>query len=164
VAATVAWDGGVVEAVLSHSEESTTLAMGAPFGNCGPRYELGFALDVVASPYLDFAGAGQTSMLEDGGSTFAVQIGEGETGGTLVPPVWDSPQYWDRTVLSAEFQFSAYDGAAGLNLMWMAINDDPASGGGNTTTTPGGGQVATGYVEPSGTNSQIAYVVLSRPL
>lgn len=162
-AVAVAWDGGLVEAVLSHVEEGTGMEMGAPFGNCGPRYDLGLTLDVVATPYLDFGGAGHTSMFEDGALSLAVDIAEGETGGTLLPPEWENPQYWDRTLLSAEFQ-RGFDASTGMNLMWMAVNDDPASGGGNTTTTTGGGQVGTGWVEPSGMVAMIGYVTLARPL
>jgi hypothetical protein len=153
----VAWDGGLVEAVLSHLEDDGqdgTFGVGAPAGDCSPVYELGLALDLAASPYLD-AGGGARVAADGHRLDVAVQVDAGDVGGTLEPPAWDHPEFWDRTALS--MVFAASDGAATLGLDWWAINDDPLQTTG-TATTPGGGTVHTGVVEPSGQNSPIAWI------
>ena len=163
VDATVTWDGGEIDAVFSHLvgnlDDGVGMgALGAPMPTgdlCDPVYELGLQLDVVADPYLEASGAGRVLV----GSTLAldlpVQIAEEDVAGTLTPPAWDHPEFWDRTVVQADFQYTA-DYTA-LNLDWFAINDDPDQSGGTVTTT-GGGQAGTGSVEPAGTNSPIAYL------
>lgn len=161
VETTVAWEGGLIEAVLTHYEEGSgeIEALGAPdtaMSDCPPVYELGFALDVAAPPWLTVSGTARLAASVDLGMSIPIEVDESDVTGDLEPPEWDNPQYWDRTSLSAVFQ--QYGGASSLDLQWWAINDDPAQSTGDPTTTPNGGQVSTSYAEPSGTASPIAFL------
>jgi hypothetical protein len=161
VDATVAWDGGEVDAVFQHLDgdlDQGQGALGAPASPemCDPVYEIGFDLDVVAGEILSAAGSARVQVGSALAVDLPVQVDQSEVGGTLQPPDWDHPEYWDRTVVSADFQHWT-EGTTALNLDWFAINDDPAGGTG-TATTGNGGTVGTGWVEPSGQNSPILYL------
>lgn len=169
VTASVAWDGGVIEAVLSHLEERDDGAMGvgaptgAPGETCPPAYSVGFTLDVGAAPILAVGGAAEVALRNDGYAEVPIEVDVSEVQGDLQPPVWDNPELWDRTALSAVFQRAPGEETASLSLTWWAINDDPVQSS-NTTVTANGGTVMTGVVEPSGTSAPIAYITgMTRP-
>lgn len=159
---TVAWDEGPIDAVLWHLEPSdsgTTLALGVPSPACRPTYEIGFRLDVASAPWLDVGGDLTLEAAQASGQYLQLEVDAGNLGGKLAPPAWGQPDLWDRTSLSAVFQ--ELEGAARLDLVWWAINDDPKS-----SASPDGTQstatASSGTVQPSGKTEPLASVMLTR--
>jgi hypothetical protein len=157
----VDWDGAAIEAVLSHYEEPIVtgtgdpLPGGLPVMDCGPVYEVGFTLGVDGDPWLGAEGGARILVRSPTSLGIQIEVDESEVAGTIEPPEWDNPQFWDRTSLSAVFERREAD--VSLQLLWWAINDDPASSVG-----PGTGNVGTGTVEPSGITSPIGRAELTR--
>lgn len=159
---TVAWDGGQIEAILAHYDEGVPgEEMGAPTAvfDCPPTYEIGFLLAVDALPFLAVEGTSRISVAEGLGLSIPIEVDESAVEGDLQPPVWENPQYWDRTSLSALFQQYESEGAlsSSLDLQWWAINDDPVQSM-NQVTTANGGQISTGTIEPEGMTSPILHL------
>lgn len=149
---------GPIEAVLSHLEDEGSSegggALGAPSASCAPFYDLGVTLSLSADPYL-FADGG--AILTAGGpdSLFVyVEVDRGDVTGTLQPPDFTSPEFWDRESLAIGFNVDPT--SAWLDLTWWAINDDATDGTAQPTT--GTGTVSTGTVEPSGATAPIGTI------
>ncbi|MEQ1568798.1 MAG: hypothetical protein ABMA64_24385 [Myxococcota bacterium] len=140
----VAWDGQPIDAITSHLDPGDGLGEGPVF-DCAPTYDIGFTLDLGASPLLEAAGGARVSVTELSGVELPVQVDVSEVGGALEPPEWDHPEYWDRTALS--MVLSQREDTA-LDLQWWAINDDPEQTGTGGTVT----------VEPAGMNEPIVYL------
>lgn len=149
VTATLARTSAPVQIVTTHLEEGTTqceACEGGPAMVCGNFYEIPVRLDVTAGTALSVGGDALVQARAAGQFDARFELDASEVGGTVTPPAWENPEFWDRTVLSTGF--SAWgDGTNQLDATWWAINDDPVQ---DVDTADG-----TVTVEPSGQSAPL---------